>query len=341
MRDWFLYAPSQQVNEATRYYIDTIARAGQALGRELCHARSLRELPSNADVLTVECKSAYKLLLLRPRARFWLWVQGVTPEEARLQFESRVREALWTHFERHTLRRAAGRLMVSKAMQDHFVAKFGMDDVSTLVMPCINAEIEPAAFSMPTKYERPTFVYAGSLSAWQCFDLTLETFRIIKEHCPGATLTVLTGQQADARRAAAVAGLSDVEIGFAPLAQLPSILSRYKYGFVLRRHHLVNRVATPTKVSTYMAAGVIPIMTDAMHDYNSALQGVRPLVMSSVADPASIAQQVLDLEASTLQPGEVLANYRSLFESYFSHERYADPLREFLRATGLADGCSG
>jgi hypothetical protein len=334
--EWLLYAPAAQVNEATRYYIETLAMAGRQLGRELRHVESLAEVPDGVDVLTVECKSAYKLRLARPRSRFWIWIQGVTPEEARLQFNSPLREALWNHFERRTLRRAAGLFMVSKAMRAHYAAKHGTGGCPTFVMPCVNAEIDPRAFAVPGKYERPTFVYAGNLHAWQCFDLTLETFAIIKGHCPSATLTVLTGQQDEARRAVAAAGLTDVEVGFVQLDQLPAALARYKYGFVLRRPHIVNKVATPTKVSTYMASGVIPIMTTAMGDYNIALAEADPLVLSSVVDPGAIAEQVLDVETSTLVPAQILANYRLLFSSYFSRDFYADALSEFLRTTGLA-----
>lgn len=337
MRDWYLYAPAAQINEATRFYIETIARAGRALGRELRHVQTLAEVPSRADVLTVECKSAFKLRLMRPRARFWLWLQGVTPEEARLQFNSRSREALWNFFERRTLRRAAGKFMVSNAMRTHYAGKYGIDDDATFVMPCVNVEIDQTAFDVPGKYARPRFVYAGSLHAWQCFDLTLETFRIVKSHCPAATLTILTGEQDHAERAVAASGLAGIDVGHVPLAQLREKLSEYKYGFVLRRPHVVNAVATPTKVSSYMASGVIPIMTTAVHDYAIALSGVEPTVICDDLEPMAIARKVLELEAKSVQADEVLQSYARLFRHYFSHARYADGLCDFLRRTGLAD----
>ena len=335
MREWLLYAPDSQINEATRYYIDTISRAGRDLGLELRHVRSIADVPIKANVLAIECKSAFKLRVARPEARCWLWMQGVVPEEARLQFGSCWREALWNFFERKTLARAPGLLMVSQAMRAHFSRKYGLGDVPTFVMPCVNAEIDPASFLKSDKYLQPSFVYAGSLHAWQCFDLTLAVYRLVKARCPQATLTVLTRELEGARQAVEAAGLSDVEIEFVPLEKLQARLARYKYGFVLRRPHLVNSVATPTKISSYMAAGVIPVMSTAVEDYTAAMREVRPLVMCAILEAETIADAILELETQALQGDDVLRSYRALFENYFDHAGYAATLRQFLRDTGL------
>lgn len=85
MRDWYLYAPAFALNEATRFYVETVATAGRSLGRELRHVTSVRDIPARGEVLVIRAKSAAKLRLLRPRARYWLWMQGIVPEEARLR----------------------------------------------------------------------------------------------------------------------------------------------------------------------------------------------------------------------------------------------------------------
>lgn len=40
-----------------------------------------------------------------------------------------------------------------------------------------------------------------------------------------------------------------------------------KFGFVLRDDIAVNNVATPTKLSSYLSAGVIPIYSSALKDF--------------------------------------------------------------------------
>lgn len=225
--------------------------------------------------------------------------------------------------------------MVSEAMRGHFARKYGFSALPAFVMPCANAALDPASFRVPAKYSRPRFVYAGSMHKWQCFDLTLEVYRCVKAQCPEASLCVLTGDQVTARSAVEASGARDVEVGFVPLEQLQARLAAYKYGFVLRAPHVVNRVATPTKVSSYMAAGVIPLMTTAVEDYVSALGGVDPIVMSGSLDAESIARAILEVEGRTLQPEAVLTSYAAAFARYFDHAAYHEQLRAFLQSTGL------
>ena len=334
MRDWFLYAPASQLNEATRYYLETIERAARDLGRELRHVTSIAEIPSHSDVLAVESKSAFKLRWARPRARTWLWMQGAYPEEARLQFGSPWRELLWTCFEKYTLPRAQGVFMVSKAMHAHYTLKYGFDRPS-FIMPCANAELDRECFAIAGKYEHPSFVYAGSMHKWQCFELTLDVYRLVKARCPDATLTVLTAQQQEARRIIEDAHVKDVSVDFVRLEQLAEFLKRFKYGFVLREKHIVNNVATPTKVSSYMAAGVIPVMTDAVTDYVQALATTQPIIISPHFDAESIAEQILALERQVIEPQAVKASYIKAFADYFDHSRYLRALECFLSRTGL------
>jgi hypothetical protein len=332
--EWLLYAPTSQLNEATRYYVDTIARAAKGRGRELRHVTSLAEIPSQSDVLAIECKSAFKLRWARPKARTWLWMQGVYPEEARLQFGSRWREALWACFERCTLSRAQGVLMVSNAMRAHYAQKYGFERPS-FIMPCVNAQLDLNCFSISGKYERPSFVYAGSLHKWQCFELTLEVYRRVKARCPAASLTVLTSQQGEARQLIERAQVHDVSVDFVRIEELQGYLQQFKYGFVLREKHVVNTVATPTKVSSYMAAGVIPVTTEAVADYVQALAAARPIIMSPRVDAESIAEQILTLEQRVIDPQAAKASYVKVFEDYFDHSRYMASLMRFFERTGL------
>jgi hypothetical protein len=224
--------------------------------------------------------------------------------------------------------------MVSEAMHAHYARKYGFDRPS-FIMPCANAELDPDCFALAGKYERPSFVYAGSMHKWQCFALTLDVYRLVKARCPEASLTVLTAQQDEARRIIEGAQVQDVSVDFVRLEQLQDYLKRFKYGFVLREQHVVNTVATPTKVSSYMAAGVIPVMTDAVADYVQALATVRPIIMSPHYDAGSIAEQILALERQAIDPQAVKASYVKAFADYFDHSRYVPELARFLERTGL------
>jgi hypothetical protein len=335
MKTLLLFADTAQINSATSWYLGTLAAAVACLGYELKHVTQLGDVANNADVLVLECKSACQLCLMRPRARVWLWMQGLFPEEARLHFSSRSREWLWRFFERVSLPRLQGVLLVSQAMRQHFEARYPALDLMSFVMPCVNANLQPEYFFRPQKYILPNFVYAGSLHKWQCFPQTLSLFKAVKSSLGSAQLSVFTSEVALARKMVHEAGLEAVSVAQVPLSQLQLRLADFKYGFVLREEHLVNQVATPTKVSSYMAAGVIPVMTRAMHDYNKILGSVRPMILSAQLDIQEIACEIVRLHGTPMNPEEVLQEYRHVFETYFDHHNYRDGLQEFFARTGL------
>ncbi len=335
MSDLILYAPREQINDATRYYLQTLSAAAEKRGRRVRHCESLRDASRTAEFLVIECKSAFKLIASRPRARFWLWMQGIVPEEALMQFGSRWRQLLWTGFEWASLRRASGVVVVSEAMRTHLSSKYRLPLTNSFVMPCVNASICEASFHFPNKYAAPTFVYAGGLQSWQCFERTLEVMTRIQIRLPEASLTVLTAEQARASELAARFGVKNFSVTRVPMEQLPEVLARFKYGFVLREDHIVNRVATPTKVSSYMGSGVIPIMTTAVEDYTSRLASVAPMALARSLGVDEVVNAVLDVEKQHWTAESVLSSYRHVFATYFDHAGYMDGLTAFLDETGM------
>jgi hypothetical protein len=335
MKTLLLFANKNQINEATTWYVNTLATAAASLGYALQHVTRLAEVADGANVLVLECKSACRLCVMRPKAKVWLWMQGLFPEEARLHFSSRARELLWRCFERISLPRLQGIFLVSQEMRRHFESRYPGLKLETFVLPCVNADLRPECFFEPEKYLRPHFVYAGSLHKWQCFGQTLAVFKAVKASLSDARLSVFTGQIATANQMMRELGVEGVEVRHVPLAELQQRLAEFKYGFVLRADHIVNRVATPTKVSSYMAAGVIPIMTRAVHDYNQVLGAVQPMILAAQLDVDQIARDIVRHHAIELNPQDILCEYRRVFETYFDHRAYGSGLREFFARTGL------
>jgi len=331
----WLYAPNHDLNDATNYYVETIGIALDQLGWKLRHAPCLDLVPARTPILTLDCKRALAAMLRCPGAPIWLWLQGVVPEEAELQRSSKFRKTYWTMFERWALPRVNGLFMVSEAMSTHYMQKYGFHQLPTFIMPCVNQSLNPDAFMVPGKYTRPTFVYAGSMHKWQCFDATLQTFAVVRKALPDATLTILTSDQESARRRADEFGLFDLIFDYIPAEKLQLALRNFKYGFVLREHHVVNAVATPTKVSSYMAAGVIPVTTTAVKDFAAKLSAVQPLIMVDKPQPEKIAKAILDVERAVLDPYRVLLEYKNLFDHYFDRSLYISAIAHFFCDTGL------
>ncbi|MGA8939805.1 MAG: hypothetical protein WB439_11645 [Acidobacteriaceae bacterium] len=338
-RTIWLYAKPQDINDATFFYIQIIERAIRDLGLQLIRVDTIQNIPERADVFVIDCKRAVEVRLRRPRSKLWLWLQGIVPEEAELQLGSKIRKWYWTTFERMSIPRAKCVFMVSHAMKDHYGRKYGYRNLPVFIMPCVNQRLDQALFATSQKYSTPRFVYAGSMHRWQCIEEMLDSFALIRGRFPSASLTIYTAEQAAASRMIEARGLAGVDVTYCKPAELPLVLAGYKYGFILRHQHAVNAVATPTKVSSYMAAGVIPILTSAVTDFAERLADVDPIVLLKSADPQEVFAAICRMEARTLTPEMVFASYSKVFREYFDLDRYVSPMSSFLRDSVLA-GCN-
>lgn len=116
----------------------------------------------------------------------------------------------------------------------------------------------------PDKYNNLSFVYAGALYDWQCIEETVLVFKMINEIDPSARLTLLTAKKQKAEELIKKFALVNIKISFVKLENLQNELVKYKYGFLLRKNDPINNVATPTKMNSYLAAGIIPINTNVI-----------------------------------------------------------------------------
>ncbi|HCH8014075.1 TPA: hypothetical protein NJW72_003719, partial [Acinetobacter baumannii] len=109
--------------------------------------------------------------------------------------------------------------------------------------------------------------YAGSLATWQCVDKTLELYSLIERVLPNASLTLLTKEKELAETMINNYKIKNYSIKYVSLENLDTELLKYKYGFLIRENHIVNNVATPTKMNSYLANGIIPIYSSFIDDF--------------------------------------------------------------------------
>ena len=327
---WF-YAKHAELNDATFFYIQILERAFMELDLKVIHVDTMHKIPARANVLVIDCKRAVEMRVRRPRSKIWLWLQGIVPEEVELHRGSAIRKWYWTAFERMSIPGVQGVFMVSHAMKAHYERKYGFRNLPLFIMPCVNQRLDQTLFATPQKYSTPRFVYAGSMHRWQCIEETLDSFSLIRSKFPFASLTIYTADQASASKLIAARGLEGVEVTYCKPSELPLALSSYKYGFVLRHEHVINAVATPTKVSSYMAAGVIPILTTAVTDFAEHLVDVDPVLLLKSADPQEVFAAICRMEARTLTPEAVFASYSKVFREYFDLDQYIPSISNFLR----------
>ena len=125
---------------------------------------------------------------------------------------------------------------------------------------CSNEPFHREAFFTEGKYDHPVFLYAGSLAKYQRIDLMLDAFAQAQQALPEARLLFYTRELDEAKRLVEERGLHNVEISYKTQVELPAAIAVAKYGFVIRDDSIVNRISTPTKISTYIANGIIPLI---------------------------------------------------------------------------------
>ena len=187
--------------------------------------------------------------------------RGLISAESFLRNRSRTRKYFLESVEKFVFERSDRIFTVSHALKKHLTAQYGVRPIQ--VIPCL-VEL-PRDF--PAVGGRPlnSFVYIGSLSAWQGI---VEALRLFKDlDLPGKSLTIFTEDLEQAQRLAARHG---VEASVSQLGDktFGDVLKNYEFGFVLRPDNVVNRTASPVKFLEYCSCGVIPICSPNLGDYS-------------------------------------------------------------------------
>lgn len=265
------------------------------------------------------------------------WFQGIMPEERTyLRNKSKffnIKDMLFPILEKYALRISSLNIFVSDRMRKHYIKKYNYKTKNDIVIPCYNQHINESVF-YPEKYLTPSFVYAGSVHRWQCIDEMLILFRTIKEQLPSATLTIYTKEQkiiADKLKKHFLENI--VTIRYVPYQELEEELKQFKYGFLLREDHIVNNVATPIKINTYMANGIIPILTDVIDFYNSALAAIehKIILSNNFKDVIAHCRQIINFEHNVVNTDKIRAEYVAFFNKYYNDYIYVDVIKNSIK----------
>jgi len=111
-----------------------------------------------------------------------------------------------------------------------------------------------------------SFVYSGSLAAWQCVGPAARLFGGIRERRPGARLALLTHDLAGGRKLAESAGVPDAIVRSLSPGETRRTLPAFDAAFLLREDSIVNRVAAPVKFAEYLSAGLPVVLTEGIGD---------------------------------------------------------------------------
>lgn len=325
---YFYLSSREEINEVTDVYSQVIEDTLLQLGHSVKRTYRLRDIPKGSAVITILDKDCAALHLLR-RPKFSIsWYQGIIPEEAELTFKGHWSASFRKRFhellEKYTLKKNDLNIFVSKAQDEHYAKKYGIKGKQAFIMPCFNTPINRDAF-YAEKYKSPSFVYAGSMAAWQCVPKMLDIYKYIKKNIPSATLTIFTSQQKVAKELVLKKEV-DVKIEYCAPEMMNAKLSKFKYGFLIRDDIKVNQIATPTKINTYMAAGIIPIFSDVIDDYRCNIIEQNPFVISEKNDKA-LVDAIIEFEKLSIEPTDIYNSHAKIFAQYWTPEYYRCSLK--------------
>ena len=320
-------------NDATHEYIDILKdAAAKASGVvDIKSIYSIKEADDD-DILIVISPQAIvtNRLYLARKHKFIYWFQGVVPEEVTFLFGgfyAKIKAITFQFAERYILKNAEQIFFVSEKLNQHYRNKYGYDKDNYIIMPCFNQALDEAAF-VEEKYNSPTFVYAGSMARWQCPEEMIKLFSMIKKQITKATFTILTADQEKVRRLLSQNSV-EAEVKYVPLKELPDEMTKYKYGFLLREDMIINEVATPTKMNSYMASGVIPVFSDVIGDFKEVFKSLKYAVTCD-NNHDKIIEQIIEIENSQIDCQDILNEYRSIFASYYNRSAYVSTIAERL-----------
>ena len=177
------------------------------------------------------------------------------------------------------------------------------------------------------KYKNNVFVYAGGTAKWQGLDAIVEAYSKIEKSIKNAKFLFLTNDFKVAQELAEKYEIKNYEIDYVKKEDLPSKLSLCKFGFVLRDDTLINNVSTPTKLSTYLSCGVIPIFSSSILDFKKMMENKKYKI---VYNSTHFLDDIKNMEVVDIN--EIINEYNDIFSSYYSNDYYVEKISKMIDA---------
>lgn len=310
-----------------RDYLEVVADALSKLGYEANWVESLDSVKKQELVVFPMANDAFRYYF-KGYKNFILWQQGATGAESFMRHGSKLRKKILDHMDVFSMKKAKMILYVSDYMRSYYEEKAGRSfDKKSYVMPCFNEKLDRSALD-GKDYTKKVFTYTGSLSPWQCFDETVDVYAAIEKVIPDAFFKVLTFSVDEAKAVMKRKGIKNYSVNMVPKEEVKRELEGATFGFILRRDNEVNRVATPTKISSYLSAGVLPIYSRCLVDFDSRANGRLFAFPMDIGDDSAA---LVDFINKRIDAERVKEEIVELFDSYYSAKAHAESIAELAK----------
>ena len=318
----------------TNDYVNIIEKTLNKLGHETQQIEKIINSGMNKKKgIVVILPGAVRLAKKAGYQKIIVWFQGLSAEESFMRNHSYLRRFILRKIEKYALKNASFILFVSQKMKEYYESIIGHKIDSCYIMPCFNEEINKNSFFEPGKYDNNVFIYTGSLAAWQCFEQTIELYSEIERKTDNCSLRLLVKDKEKAEEIIKRYGVKRYSIDFVPKERVSEDTVKAKFGFCLRSDSIVNKVATPTKLSSYISQGVMPIYSEHLNDFHQIAKGSPNcfIYQFDESNKESYIKRIIEACQIQQNPEEIYSDFKERFGEYYSKSYHIEMLHMRLK----------
>lgn len=333
MKHAYLYCDPRSLNDATNYYVGLMIEPLKLKNYQIKTVHYLNEIKTPDIIITITEKYFFLSKLRFPFVKTIYWAQGVNAEETKMNmhtFKQHLRYCFRRFAEPIAVNKSDLLFCVSHRMVEYYCDNYGLKDRGQIVeMPCYNLPLS-SVFNKE-QYSKPVFAYAGNTGIWQGVDFMLDVYALVEKKLPNATLKLFSGDKDVFIQKCRERGITNYELKYVPVKQLQDELHKCKYGFIIRTNHIVNQVATPTKMNSYLAAYMIPIFSDGVDDFRRNINLDNYQIMTKCPlDAEVVASQIIDFESTSKDYSNYEFIVREVFNNHYNDQKYQDVISMML-----------
>lgn len=192
---------------------------------------------------------------------------GIVVEEMQF-YNKKIKARILNILEKKLFKELKVVIFVSEKMKEFYLRKYKiLKNKKMIVYPVLDREIKIEK-SECLENGKVTFIYSGNLQKWQNIDLMLECVKKIEND--NYTFIFLTKDIEEFQKKIDFYKIKNYFLKSVQPEELEYYYKKSHYGFLLRDDHILNRVSNPTKLSEYLAYGIVPILKlEDIGDYKS------------------------------------------------------------------------
>lgn len=273
------------------------------------YARKIGKYAKNNKIDIMLCEnldSSYIGYLIREMYNipYVMDYHGAVPEEAEFFGECKRGDSYYNYLkyiEKMALINAKSIVVVSNAFQKYITSSFDIQKDNVFVVPCCveHAEnkfniISRNAIRKELNVEdRKILIYAGSVTKYQCIDEMISIFHTLHSYDDAWYFVFLSAYpQLDLLKEKFkmnnVSG-NDYCILSVKHDKVNDYYSCADVGIIIRHDHILNRVASPTKIPEYLSSGLYLLGTDNIGDIKDVLSDKTLLSYEEILDPNNLS----------------------------------------------------